>query len=314
MPEQGEHQSETENWHLRREGPFVAVSVATAGLSRELEAERQPLAGNMSELYAQPDQPDLGPEERAVEARRRANRFLESFHLEPDHTVIMRPQRDYTQPLQTFDADAGFQPGENGDDATWVEERADLIFTRDPDKVLGCRPADCPVMVGEGIDGTGQKILFEEHLAWGALNAGYTEQGLDFLRSQGVDPKSLKIYLAPGARPESFQYHNPVNPFEGGRLHVTHPNRDELFINLRTGPNKDGETEYFWDVDPYGFLKARLKEAGIKDWQIYEDDTDTASPKSGHSSNTRSKNADDTETRDLVIATMKPGASSISYS
>lgn len=316
MPEGSEHQSAPENWYLSNttDRPFVATSIATTGQSREVaEAQRTTAAGNMSELYAQPNDPNLDAAENSTEAKQRVNKFLDVLDLEPTQTAIMRPQRDYTQPLHRIDIDNDFHPGQSGSEATWLEERADFIFTRDPEKVLACRPADCPVLVGQGIDDEGRKILFLEHLAWGALNAGYLEQGLAFLSTQGATAESLRLYIAPGARPQSYHYRTPTDPLGDEDSRFTHPERDKLFVNVRGDTSDQGQAEYHFDIDTIGFIRSQLKAAGVKDWQVFEDTSDTAAPESGHSSHTRSKNADEIETRDIVVATMKPGAGSVSY-
>lgn len=314
MPEQSEQQPAPENWYTEGAGdlPFVAISHTTTGESAE-HPERTPVAGNMSVSHAQPEQPDLSPEERRVEAKIRINAFLESLKLEPSHTAIMNPQNDFSHPVGIINIDEAFRPGENGDDATVLPERGDFLYTRNPEVILGCKPADCPCLIGEGLDRNGQKLLFLQHLAWMELDAGYLEQGLAFLAGEGVETSSLRLYLTRGARTESYGYYNPDNPFEGGDRQVVHPKREELFVNLHKEPIDSGEEWWFWNVDTFGFIRNRLHEAGVQDGQIYEDPTDVASPASGNSSNNRQFNTGEMRSSDLVVATMKPGAGSISY-
>lgn len=298
-----ENEAETPN------RPLILTSIGTMGPSRESNPEaRQELAGNMSENYSQPEDPALTPAEKIERANQNVNRFLHNYDLLPSHTALLRPQQDYSQPLSAVDVDQIFTIDESKDRATWLEQRGDLLITRDPEKVLAVRPADCPVIVGRGVDGNGQDILFLGHYAWRGEDAGYVDQTLDYLRDQGVDFATLRLYIAPGLRKDSAKYYtsnvDPSKDIKPGNF--SHPKRELLFTNVEPLPTEDDEPKYKFKIDMQGFLRHTLNEAGIADWQIFEDDSDTGRPDSGHNSHSRAFNRpnEEVEGRDIVVATM----------
>jgi copper oxidase (laccase) domain-containing protein len=314
-----ERQSPTGTWWMsdHEPQPLIIMTIGTAGPSRETAPDqRYRMAGNMSARYDQPGHPNqpaqtsLSPEQRAQEANANVSAALRAYGLEPSQTAILRANIDYSQPLQVLDVDnpAVFQAG-TSPDATWLEAKGDFLITRDPEKVLAVRPADCPCIVGRGLDGNGKEVLFLAHYPWRGANAGFLEQGLAYLHTQGVDLSSLRLYITPGMRPETAKkyFHSPVNPVTtqvpGS---YTHPDRAHLFTNVEPATNEAGETIYKYGVDVQGFLRYKLREAGLSDWQVYEDETDSAHPKAGHHSHSRAVNYPDAEVKgaDLVFASL----------
>lgn len=302
------------------EHPFtVAVSVATVGPSREFEGWRDRrirLAGNMSENYAQPDHEDLDearaskqatPEEKSVMsayAQEYTARFIESCGYDPDHTAVIRPQSDYSKPLSIVDVDNSLSPEGNEGFATWLKEQGDLIFTRDPETVLGCRPADCPVLVIKGVDGNGEDILSMLHVGWQGLNAGYLEDAMAFLHKQGVDFSSLRVYVGPAANKESYPYSNEHDPRGTDSPRFSHDDRDKLFVDVQRNPDTG---KYDFAMDMPGFINYMLTSPdriGLRPEQVAFDGSDVAAFDSGYSSHSRVRLTGEVNTRDIIIASM----------
>lgn len=296
------------------------MTVGTAGPSREVAPhQRVKLAGNMSYNYDQVDQyapkhetQDDRTERRTAAANANLNAALESYGLIPSHTAILHAELDYSKPLQVLDVDdpAVFQIDESNPNATWLSTHGDFLITRDPGKVLAVRPADCPCIIGRGLDRDGAEILFLAHYPWRGANAGFLEQGLAYLQERGVSQDSLRLYITPGMRPETAKKyfnskHNPLAETIPGSF--THPDRAYLFTDVEQATDDQGETIYKYGVDVQGFLRYQLRQAGLSDWQVYEDETDSARPESGHHSHSRAVNYPDAEVKgaDLVLAAMR---------
>jgi copper oxidase (laccase) domain-containing protein len=310
---------ERKDWR-QTEHPFtVAVSVATTGPSRETgewQTRRAAFAGNMSESYAQPDRRDLDearankqvtPEQKSEmsrEAQEHTARFIESCGYDPDHTAVLRPQTDYSQPLSIVDVDQVMSTEGNNGRATWLNEPGDFIYTRDPEKVLGCRPADCPVLVIKGEDGNGQNVLSLLHVGWQGLNAGYLEDAMVFLRNQGMDFSTLRVYVGPAANKENYPYSNEHDPRGTDSPRFTHDDRDKLFVDVRQNPDTD---KYDFAMDMPGFINYMLTSPdriGLKPEQVAFDGSDVAAFDSGYSSHSRVRLTGEVNTRDIIIASM----------
>lgn len=286
--------------------------VVSAG---EAPSPRTITAGNMSEEYAQLDAPDIAKPkegsdihvaERAGRANENINEFVESVGYEPRNVVILRPTNPRTgqELLGIKNADEVFTPGQSGDKATWLPEdqAGDFIYTRNPDVVLGCRPADCPVLVFKGLDGDGKAIEAMLHAGWQNLNAGHLEQALAFLQSQGVTKDTLHIAVGAGAYKDNFPYKNAIKPGdEGSRFN--HPDYDKLAVDIRFNEQDD---KYHWNIDMFGFVDAQLEKYGIDPTHVIHNGSDTARMDSGYSSNARAKRGGtrEVETRDLVLASL----------
>lgn len=310
---------ERKDWR-ETEHPFtVAVSVATVGLARDAEgwrSRRVALAGNMSESYAQPGRPDLDearankqvtPGQKAEmsrEAQEHTARFIESCGYNPDHTAVIRPQTDYSQPLSIIDVDQAMSTEGNDGHATWLNEPGDFIYTRDPEKVLGCRPADCPVLVMKGEDGNGQNVLSMLHVGWQGLNAGYLEDAMGFLRNRGVDLSTLRVYVGPAANKKNYPYSNEHDPHGTDSPRFTHEDREKLFVDVQ----KNQDTgKYDFAMDMPGFINYMLTSPdriGLRPEQVAFDGSDVAAFDSGYSSHSRVRLTGEVNTRDIIIASM----------
>jgi copper oxidase (laccase) domain-containing protein len=307
---------------LDSEHPFtVAVSVTSVGASRNNEAweeRRTNLAGNMGRGYAQLDRPDLdqarirgeltdGQKAEMAQAARENNaNFIRSNGYEPENTYVMWPQSTYLEKLGIINLDDETMLEVDPDCglATMQPKQGDFIYTRDPEKVLGCRPADCPVLVIRSTDMDGQDVFAMLHVGWQGLNAGYLEQAMGFLRTEGVDFSTLRIYVGPGSKKENYPYSNEHNPLGDESPRFTHPDREKLFVDVV----KNEETgKYDFAMDMFAFIDYELTDPerlGLDPWQVAYDGSDTADFDSGYSSHSRVRQTDEINTRSLVIASM----------
>jgi copper oxidase (laccase) domain-containing protein len=288
-----------DNWRLHEDGIFVASSARA-------------LANNMSEAYNQYGE-DLTPEEKSLRARQNMREFHESIGLHIDNAFVMRPQIDYSKPLGISNVDELFQPGHGGEDATVAEERADFIYTENPKTILECRPADCPVLTIKGVNAEGVPVLGLLHVGWQGLNAGYLESAVSHLNENlHVPTESLRIQMSGSGYAENYHYKNAEHPLDdashNGDLpkRFTHPDRDHLFVNVEAsdGVGDNGQPVWQFDIDMPGFIRKKLKDFGIDDYQLYEEGSDTTSPDSGYSSHSRDSKDKTRNTRDVVVATM----------
>ncbi len=319
---------------LTSEHPFtVAVSVTSVGPSRSTEGwkeQRTNLAGNMGSGYAQLDRPDLDQAriakeltdeqkfEMAQAARENNVNFIRSNGYDPSNTYVMWPQSKYPEKLGiiNLDDETMLEEDEDGVLAPMQPKQGDFIYTRDPEKVLGCRPADCPVLTIRGTDANGEDVFALLHVGWQGLNAGYLDQGMEFLISQGVDLSTLRIYVGPGSKKENYPYTNKQDPLNDTSpdSRFTHPNkgkegelfvgRDKLFVDKEYDAEKE---EYAFRMDMFGFIDYVLTDSekfGLDPWQVAYDGSDTADLDSGYSSHSRVRQTGEINTRSLVIASM----------
>lgn len=283
------------SWYLNpvEKPPFVALSVTSIGPSRETKIARTVLAGNMSENYGHKDIPK---EQWPDLANQNVNRHVRNMGYKPSQLHILRPQTDYTQPLNLVNAD---DPtfSYNKDKATWLPNAGDFIYTYNPETVLGVRPADCPIVVtrAETPEGT---MLSLTHFAWRGAQAGYIEQMFDHFKQLGVDLSTARMYVSPGVEPHNFPFKNREKP--GQPLEPA-----DLFVDVSMAA--DGEYQGFIDLP--GFVRKRLITHGITEYQIYQDTSDTSLPESGYSSHSRAVRAGSTEenSRGIFIASLAPG-------
>lgn len=308
-----------DSWFMKGEaGPVVVTSVATTGGRVPLE-----LAGSMSPAWGQPwDAKALGrvstiglnlmpndlkklPEEsqdnirtaRRDTAGMKVNRFLENIggHELVNDTVILKPQidhyKDRTIPGNIVSADELERTGEYIED----QRPAFMIYSRDPNRVVGIRPADCPTVAFSGHDRDGNPIHGLMHAGWQDEDAGFLEQGLDFLAGeQNVDIADLNFTIGPGG--VNFDYKRPHDPRDGEDPLFTHGG----WKTRTTDHEKVGDNTKFV-IDMHGFAADRLKEAGADDSQIFVDSTDTTDPSGGHASHKLASQGKKPPMRDLVL-------------
>lgn len=315
-----------ESWLLDddKKGPRVITSVATTGSKHNLE-----LAGSMSPAWGQPlgsSAIDLGARgisgadfnhlniasvkeaepgrfEEVMKARKdaAANRvkgFLETLggpELEDD-VVIIKPQvdhyKDRTVRGNIVCADDFDRNGEYIEDT----RPAFMMYSRDPERVLGIRPADCPTIAFSGYDRNGEPIHGLIHGGWQDADAGFEEQGLSYLDKElDVDIKDLNFYIGPGGI--EFDYKRPTDPRDGNDPMIVHNGWKTRTRNHTK--NDDGSVSFIFDM--HGFACDRLFEAGAAPEQIYVDSSDTTAENSGYSSHKLASQGKKPPMRDLVL-------------
>ena len=287
-----------DNWRLHEDGLFVATSARV-------------LANNMSEAYNQLGE-DSEPSDKSLQAREKMRDFHESLGLRIDNAFVMKPQNNYSEDLGVVDVDSVFETGQGGVDATVSEDRADFLYTYNKNAILECRPADCPVLTIKGTDANGQDVLSLLHVGWQGLNAGYLEQAFEKLDEMQVSSDSLRIQMSGAGYADNFHYKNVEHPLDDSSRdgdkskRFTHPDRLSLFVNVMDSGEVDqeGRTVWSFDMDMPGFIRTKLKDLGVSDYQLYEEGSDTASLNTGYSSHSRDAKDKTRNTRDVVIATM----------
>lgn len=267
----------------------------------EADAARRVITGgNMSPLG--PYGPtEMTEEQRIADAKENMNDFFESVATSKESTYMLNPERDYTTPLTMVDIDSDIVD----ENTTWpkrLNTSGDFIFTRDPNKVLAARPADCPVMFATADTPEG-KIYMLVHYAWQGAANHYVEQTAVALDSLGVDRGSMEIYLTPGGQAESYPYTNyPENPL------LKFPGTEGLFVDVTERTKSDGAQVWDFKIDTPKFVYDQvLEKLGVDTTQVFCDTSDTSALDSGYSSHGRSRRLQEqgeSNTRDIVI--MRP--------
>ena len=127
-----------------------------------------------------------------------------------------------------------------------------------------------------------------------------------------VSSDSLRIQMSGAGYADNFHYKNVEHPLDDSSRdgdkskRFTHPDRLSLFVNVMDSGEVDqeGRTVWSFDMDMPGFIRTKLKDLGVSDYQLYEEGSDTASLNSGYSSHSRDAKDKTRNTRDVVIATM----------
>lgn len=277
------------------------VDVKSLGEFDPLPAvERIIAAGNMStegapRKYGPAELTDL---ERVENAKENMDSFFESLDMPKTSVYLLFPERDYSSPLTVVDVDAV----QTDETTTWparLDDRGDLIYTRDPNKILAIRPADCPVMIATA-DTPDGKIYTMTHYAWKGAANHYVEQTARIFESFGIDNDSLEIYISPGAQAESYPYKSSNNPLE------EYPGTEGLFTDIRSSVQEDGKTIWQFNIDTPKFVYDQvLEHLNVDSTQVFCDTSNTSAPESGYSSHGRSqrlKDQGESNTRDIVTA------------
>lgn len=319
-----------ESWFMKGEsGPVVLTSVATTGLDKK--GKRHELAGGMSPAWGQPYDTkfDLGSvgiqdfnlmpvglnklkdsDEGAqrekylaiVDARKEASHDRVSSYLEniggpqfENDVVIIKPQNDHYKDRairgNIVNADDVERTGH------YIEDNrpAFMLYSHDPSRVVGIRPADCPTVAFAGHDQQGRPVHGLMHGGWQDEDAGFLEQGLAYLASDlHVSIKDLKFTIGPGG--VNFDYKRPTDPRGGNDPTIVHEG-----WKTRTTDHEQVEGGVRFVFDMHGFAVDRLREAGATDEQIFIDSTDTASELSGHASHKLASQGKMAPMRDLVL-------------
>ena len=278
---------------------FTALSPAE--IDSVAAAKRYIAGGNMSPLGGY-GPAELSPDDRPEDARNNMKAFFESLSVPETSVYLLNPDRDYSTPLSVVNVDEQTIAA----DAEWplrLDTSGDFIYTRDPQKVLAVRPADCPVMIASADTPEG-KIFMMVHYAWAGAASGYVEQTATAFNQLDIDRDSLEIYLTPGAQAENFPYTNyPQNPIE---KYSPTDGLEELFVNITEKTNGSGSLVYDFQIDTPRFVYDQvIKHLGVKPEQVFCDTSDTGSLASGYSSHSRSmrlKSQGESNTRDIVAA------------
>lgn len=263
-----------------------------------LAARRVVAGGNMSNLGTY-GPPEMTPEERIEDANTNMHNFLESIEVPEVSVYMLNPERDYSTPLTVVDVDAQ----ETQETDAWprrLDNSGDFLYTRDRKKVLGVRPADCPVMIASADTPEG-KLYMMVHYAWKGAANQYVKQTADIFDSLGVDRDSLEVYLTPGGQAESFPYTNyPQDPRK------EFPGTDGLFAKVREHEKEDGTKVWDFGIDTPKFVYDQvIEQFGIDPKQVFCDTSDTSALESGASSHGRSmrlQKQGEANARDFVTA------------
>ncbi|MEO6109466.1 MAG: M15 family metallopeptidase [Candidatus Saccharimonadales bacterium] len=236
---------------------------------------------------------EFSSDEKLADARANMRKFENSVEIDQAKVLILNPDRDYTTPLQVVNVDkdpARYQ----GAEAAKLDGMGDMIFTYDPNVVLGVRPADCPLVIVSAETPKG-RIYIMTHFAWQGAATNQIkdmEHEFDIL---GVDLSTATVYVTPGGQAESFPFENaPYDPDE------KYPYAEGLFQDV-AAHSDSGETKYNFKIDTPHFVYQQLLSIGFTEEQIFLDTTDTTSPSAGTSSHSRSSRLDDDNGRDYVL-------------
>ncbi len=272
----------TNSWLMQgKSGPDVSISVTNVGPPRSAQkgepTNRSDLAGNLSPKYGPTH---LSDEDKSAVANENVNKFIESLGYEPKDVVIMLPGQDEkTEELKCLSVDNPSIVREDAQ-ATWMPEKSDMIFTRDPNTLLAVRAADCIVVTIEA-DTPDGRIMTLTHTTWRQARVGYIQQMLSHCKSLNMNLTTAKFYISAGAAPKNFPFtfRDGTNPDPNGEL-------KDLFTNLEQSQMYGGPV-YTANIDMPLYSRRVIKDAGIEDWQIYQDMSDTATLESGYSSHSR---------------------------
>ncbi len=262
------------------------------------EIGRRTLAGNISPLGYGPN--DLSTEARLINAQKNLKKFLDSNDIDPADIRMLRPERDYTTPLTFLNLDeASFTP--DGSGLLTPDTRADMWYSFNPELILAARPADCPIAFVTAETPKGP-ITVLIHFATLGISHGYVAQAKEALDGLEVDWDTVRVQLTPGGHAETYNFvdfkdYNPVTQF---------PESAGMYLNVEEVVSEDGKVAYNFDVDaPAEAYEQIVRIWGIDAYQIFLDTSDTSSPSSGYSSQTRSFKGyavHGENSRDIVLA------------
>jgi len=266
----------------------------------ELEEKRIVVNGNMSPLNNYGPE-ELSLEERKEDAKNNVIKFLAKNDVDFDDVRLLLPERDYDTPLSVINLDeATYKHDYTG--LLVPDTRADMIYTFKPEIVMAARPADCPIAYVTAETPKGELTVLL-HLATLGVASEYVAQSKKILDGLGVDWESVRVQLTPGGHAETYNYTN----FTAYDPREKFPNNKGLFVNVEETVNEEGKPAYNYDVDVSAAAYEEIAEKwDITPYQIFMDTTDTTSPTSGYSSNSRhfreDIEVDNDNTRDIVLA------------
>ncbi len=267
--------------------------------AEELKDKRQLINGNMSPLNKYGPS-ELTPEQRIEDAKNNVHEFLDKQNIDIADVRLLLPERDYDTPLTVINLDE--TPLVQDDtDLLRPDKRADMLYTYDPTIIMAARPADCPIAYVTAETPKGEVTVLI-HLATLGVAHGYVPQAKQILDNLDVEWSSVRVQLTPGGHAETYKYENfpDYNPAE------KFPETSTLYVNIEETKTDKGERAWNFDVDVAAEAYKQIVEKwNIDEYQVYLDTTDTTSPESGYSSNSRAfkgYEVDGDNTRDLVLA------------
>lgn len=311
------------SWLVKGEqGPVVLSSVATAGNKHGLPYE---LAGSMSPAWGQPfdttadlggvsiqdvnlmslkdiKETDVNYHDAIVGARKGASRDRLTRYFErqggPDFAndvVIIKPQADHyidcTIKGNIVNADDLERTGDFIED----DRPAFMMYSHDPNRILAIRPADCPTISFYGHDRDGRAVHGLMHAGWQDEDAGFIEQGLDYIKNElNCDISEINFAIGPGG--VEFGYSRPYDPREGSDPKFVH----EGWKTRTTDYEELEDDKWRFIIDMPGFAADRIMEAGASEEQIFIDSTDTSTAESGHASHKQASRGVVPPMRDIV--------------
>ena len=119
------------------------------------------------------------------------------------------------------------------------------------------------------------------HIAHEGARSHFVDQFIQNTKELGIIPESLRVYITPGAQAENYNYTKKVNPLDGT------VGLEKLYVNIHE-VEKDGETEFAYQIDTPFFVYEELKRLGLDTYQLFLDTSDTAAPNSQYASHGRS--------------------------
>lgn len=250
--------------------PFIAMSLTDVGAARGTGGARTKIAGNMSISVGDSN---LLPEEREKIGTENVRNYLEYFDINPGLVKVLDAQASYDE-LVMVNADS--EPIDlDAKDPSALSVEGDFVYTHNPDLVLAVKPGDCPIITTMAMSNDGPMLSFT-HIPWRGAEAGHVERMFDCFEKLGVDIETVRMYISPGARKESYSYTFAQDP-------------RETFVhkNLVTDVEPTDDGKFQGKIDISTTIRDVLTNNGVTDYQIFEDTSDTASLDSGFSSHSR---------------------------
>jgi copper oxidase (laccase) domain-containing protein len=272
-----------------------------------IPGNRFPLAGNMSTLVDPKGEPygpkDLPGEFRTEDARNNMKSYMESLDIDPAMVRVLFPDRSYDTPLQVVNIDEDPTPVYDGNEPSRLTERGDMIYTYNPNIVLGVRPADCPLVVISADTPKG-RIYSMVHFAWQGAAADQVSDMKREFANLGMDLSTATVYLTPGGHAETFPYTTGLD------LNEKYPVAEGLF-NDPEPYEKEGKQVRDYEIDTPNFVYEGLLSIGLEPDQIFVDTSDTTAPESGYASHSRASRLDDDNSRDFVTVKLEAAPSCV---
>jgi copper oxidase (laccase) domain-containing protein len=268
-------------------------------IERAQKMSRVILAGNMSPLNEYGPQ-ELTIEQRIEDAKNNISEFLAQHDVDPAQVRILRPERDYSTPLNVLNLDeVALQPDDTG--LLRPDDAADMVYTYNPDVVIAARPADCPIVFVSADTPKGE-VTALLHLAWKGVAYGYVQQAKTHLGALDIDWQSAKVQITPGGHAETYRFTN----FSQFNPHIEFPSAKTMFVSSDESGKIEGDPPYSFGIDVAAEVYEQIVDSwNIEPYQIFADTTNTTAPESGYSSHSRTSKkykVTGENTRDIVLA------------